>query len=185
MLFRSGEVGNLKIKTENGIPIVYVYAKVEDGIHIPKGSSFFINNLSLLGEKYLEIMPPKKPASGYIKEGDVVWGIDSPPLFNVVGMAYKLMAEMHDFMGGGDIKGLIKKDLSNINDLTLQMSGFLKGVTPQVQGFLEGIRKNQGTIGHLLYDDTLYQKMNALVDDLKKHPWKLFYRPRGMKKRRR
>ena len=48
-----GDVQKVVIEEEKSVPLVYVYAKIHKGIHIPRGSYFFINSLSLFGEKYL------------------------------------------------------------------------------------------------------------------------------------
>ena len=36
--------------------------------------------------------------------------------------------------------------------------------------------QGKGTIGKLLYDDTLYQELEGLVADVRRHPWKLFWK---------
>jgi phospholipid/cholesterol/gamma-HCH transport system substrate-binding protein len=41
---------------------------------------------------------------------------------------------------------------------------------------MEKIRKGEGTIGRLLVDDTIYKELEALVIDVRKHPWKLFWK---------
>lgn len=38
------------------------------------------------------------------------------------------------------------------------------------------IRNGEGTVGKLLYDDTIYNELEALVIDVRKHPWKLFWK---------
>ncbi len=38
------------------------------------------------------------------------------------------------------------------------------------------IENREGTVGKLLYDDSLYDELNDLVRDLRKHPWKLFWK---------
>ena len=50
-----GEVKKVLIKEDAGESKVYVYSKVQEGVKIPKNSYFFVNSLSLFGEKYLEI----------------------------------------------------------------------------------------------------------------------------------
>jgi hypothetical protein len=39
----------------------------------------------------------------------------------------------------------------------------------------------EGTIGKLLYDDTIYKELEALAVDLRKHPWKLFWKTKEKK----
>ena len=38
------------------------------------------------------------------------------------------------------------------------------------------IMNGEGTIGKLLYDDTVYNELEALVTDVRKYPWKLFWK---------
>jgi len=50
---------------------------------------------------------------------------------------------------------------------------------------LARIHTGQGTLGKLVYDETVYQNISAvsgdlkeLTEDLKRHPWKLFFKPK-------
>ena len=169
-----GEIDKLEIKEEKEMPIVYVYAKVEKGVNIPVGSRFFINNLGFFGEKYLEIMPPDTPVKSYLKKGSTVRGIDSPALFDVVTAFNDAALKVQDFVDNSTIKKDLEMSLSNMNDIT---SDFKK--------MLSDMKNKQGTIGRLLYDDSLYKEADDLFKDLKKHPWKLLYRPREKKKGKR
>ncbi|MEW6100793.1 MAG: MlaD family protein [Candidatus Omnitrophota bacterium] len=38
------------------------------------------------------------------------------------------------------------------------------------------ITSEEGTVGKLLYDDALYKELEALITDVRKHPWKLFWK---------
>lgn len=46
---------------------------------------------------------------------------------------------------------------------------------------LAQIRKKEGTLGKLLYDDKLYNELDAMVTDVRKNPWKLFFRTKEKK----
>lgn len=41
------------------------------------------------------------------------------------------------------------------------------------------LEKGEGTIGKLLVEDKIYRDLEAFVEDIKKHPWKLLSKPRG------
>jgi len=48
-----------------------------------------------------------------------------------------------------------------------------------IDNFNQGITKineGKGTVGKLLYDDTVYNELEAMVKDLRRHPWKLFWK---------
>ncbi|NQT90911.1 MAG: MCE family protein [Candidatus Omnitrophica bacterium] len=55
----------------------------------------------------------------------------------------------------------------------------LEQVVDSMDSILAQVKSGQGTIGKLVYDDGLYNDLEAMVKDLKAHPWKLMNRPRG------
>jgi len=46
---------------------------------------------------------------------------------------------------------------------------------------LTQIRNKEGSLGKLIYDDTVYNELQALVTDVRKNPWKLFFRTKEKK----
>ncbi len=160
-----GEVRNVEIKEEKDRPLVYVYAKVQKGIQIPKNSYFFINSLSLFGEKYLEIDPPLV-STAYIADGDIIEGVSPIPLFNVFASFNKTMKEVSEFVREGKIKTSLENSLANIENITAD----LKSISADM-------KDKKGTIGKLLYDDSLYKTTEEFIADIKAHPWKLLHKP--------
>jgi len=49
-----------------------------------------------------------------------------------------------------------------------------KGIGENINAGVVRINSGEGTIGKLLYNDTIYNELEALVIDIRKHPWKLF-----------
>ena len=167
-----GEVKKIIIKEEESKPRVYVHAKIEKGVRIPKNSYFFINSLSLFGEKYLEINPPEETIA-YINEGDIIEGISPIPLFGLFATFNKTMKEIEGFVKEGKIKTSFENILLNIEDISLD-----------VKGLVRDMKNKQGTLGRLLYDDSLYQTTEEFLTDLKEHPWKLLHKPKEVRKRK-
>ena len=149
-----------------------MYAKIQNGVNIPEGSYFFINSLSLFGEKYLEIAPPLL-ATAYIKKGDVIEGVSPIPLFNVVVSFTKTMEGVKEFVKEGKIKTSLENTLLNMEEITLN-----------IKGLVEDVKNKNGTVGRLLYDDSLYRTTEEFLQDLKAHPWKLLHKPKGARKKR-
>jgi len=168
-----GEIKRVEVKEEENEPVVYVYAKIQKGIHIPKNSYFFINSLSLFGEKYLEITPPSK-YQGYIKENETIEGISPTPLFEVFSTFHRTMQEIEQLAREGKIKTSLENTLANFEEISLRL-----------KGLVESIEDKKGTVGKLLYEDSLYRKLEEFIDDLKRHPWKLLYKPKERRRRRR
>ena len=69
-----------------------------------------------------------------------------------------------------------------MQDISVQIKEELAGL----KAITDQIKSGQGTLGKLLYDDTIYKNFEELTEDLKKHPWKLFWKgkeePRPAKK---
>ncbi|MEW6076116.1 MAG: MlaD family protein [Candidatus Omnitrophota bacterium] len=52
----------------------------------------------------------------------------------------------------------------------------LEGMAEKIDTGISEVSNGKGTIGKLLYDDTVYNEVEALVKDLRLHPWKLFWK---------
>ncbi len=129
--------------------------------------------MSLFGEKYLEIDPPPL-STGYINDGDIIEGISPIPLFNVFASFNKTMKEVSEFVKEGKIKTSLERIFSNTEAITVEL-----------KGLIEDMKDEQGTIGRLLYDDSLYQTTEEFIADLKEHPWKLLYKPKEVRRKKR
>lgn len=55
----------------------------------------------------------------------------------------------------------------------------LAALSDSVKAIVEKIKSGEGTIGKLLYDDAIYNNLEAFTADIKKNPWKLLNRPRS------
>jgi len=165
----AGEVDRVDVVSrDQDRPYVYVYAKIDKGIKIPNDSYFFINSLSLFGEKYLEITPVEKPGPVYLNNGDEIEGLSPTPLFATFNTFDRTMKEVESFIKEGTLKSSLEDTLTN-----------LKGATGELNGILQDVRSSKGTIGRLFYDQSLYEDINELVVDIKANPWKLLYKPKG------
>ena len=68
-------------------------------------------------------------------------------------------------------------ELKGVDPISMQeITELANKVVHDVDAIIVQIKSGNGTIGKLLYDETVYQDIEALVKDLKKHPWKLFWK---------
>ncbi|MCF7873963.1 MAG: MlaD family protein [Candidatus Omnitrophica bacterium] len=161
-----GEVQEVIVVNGTDGPKVQAKVNIQREVKLPQGSYFFINSLSLFGEKYLEITPPDE-FSGYIKKGETVEGISPVPLFKLFSSFSKTMSELRTFIKEGEIKKYLENSIKNLEDITLE-----------VKGIMMDIRDKKGTVGKLLYDDSLYRQTEEFISDIKKNPWKLLHKPK-------
>lgn len=165
-----GEIQGIKIIEKNNQNIVLISAKIQNHISIPRNSQFFINTLSVFGEKYLEITPPRE-IDGYYKKEEIVEGVSPVPLFSLITSFSTAIEEIRGFFkNAGELKDSFKGTLNSIETAGNKLSGIL-----------DDVKNQRGTIGKLLYEDTLHQKAVELLEEIKKNPWKLLSKPKNYK----
>ena len=127
-------------------------------IKIPVDSQVWVNTLGILGEKYIEIMPGKDFVNVVPDNGTMV-GNDPFAMQEFGEMAKSLVTKLDATLTG--INGVA----DSVKTLTLNLDD---GVTR--------IKNGEGTVGKLMYRDELYNELEDLVGDVKRNPWKLFWK---------
>ncbi len=56
-----------------------------------------------------------------------------------------------------------------------------KGIFDNLSTIVDKVGKGEGNLGKLLYDDKLYNNMEAFTEDIKNNPWKLFFKTKEKK----
>lgn len=169
----AGEVKKTSLIYEDGKTKVLVRAWIRSGIKIPVGSEAFVNNLGILGEKYLEIIPNGE-AVEYVKSNDTMIGHDSIPMYKMGELAREtltrfthILDSLENIVMDEKVAVAFKKFIGNLEQASFELDGILKDV-----------RTSKGTVGKLLYEDSLYKELEEFVKDLKEHPWKLLHKPK-------
>ena len=79
---------------------------------------------------------------------------------------------------------LVGKDPVSMDDVVAkshELVGQMELAATSLNEILDRVEAGQGTVGKLLQDETLYNQMTDLMEDLKRNPWKLLHRPREKK----
>jgi phospholipid/cholesterol/gamma-HCH transport system substrate-binding protein len=144
-----------------------VTAWIEERVKIENDAIFVINTMGLLGERYLEIYPgtPGKPL---LRNGDVLTGRDPVPMEKLTDNLAKLSDSI------SSIVGRIEKGEGTFGKLLMDDKLY-----NNIEQFTEKLNKGEGTLGQFLNNDSIYKNFEAMSDDLKRHPWKIFNKPRG------
>lgn len=112
---------------------------------------------------------------GWVKK-DVIIPLDSQVWVNTLGLLGEKYIEI---MPGKDYQNyaLANQVLIGNDPIAMhEVAELAKNIAADLDGMILKINKGEGTIGKLLSDDTIYNEMESLVLDLKKHPWKLFWK---------
>ena len=159
----SGEVRSIKFffvpqEQKTKIKIICWISK---DVRVPLDSTIWVNTLGLLGEKYIEIMPGKD-YNHCLAANQSMEGLDPIPMHEV----FRLGKNIADTVNESFMK--LKRGEGTLGKLLYDDALYKE---------LEAAIKNrEGTVGRLIYDDALYKELEALIIDIRKHPWKLFFK---------
>jgi phospholipid/cholesterol/gamma-HCH transport system substrate-binding protein len=137
----------------------------QENLRIPIDSKITINQLGLLGEKYVEIIPGT--SLDFYKDGVTVVGMDPIPIEKITEQVAILASKMEttvDSINSGILTDQNKKTLAD----TLQAFDMVAN----------NLKNGHGTVGRLFADESIYNNLDELTADLKVNPWKLLYRPK-------
>jgi phospholipid/cholesterol/gamma-HCH transport system substrate-binding protein len=62
-----------------------------------------------------------------------------------------------------------------------EVNSLVRNIATNLNESIQRVENKEGTIGKLLYDDSIYVELDAMVKDLRKNPWKLFYKTKEKK----
>ena len=151
-----GQVKELNFR-QNGDTKVQARCWIKKQIKIPLDSKVWVETLGLLGEKYIEIIPGQNYAL-VLAPGEDLAGQEPIPMHQVTDVAMNIA--------------------DNLNDMTTKIKnkeGSLGKLIYDDTFYNELINK-EGTFGRILSDDSLYKETQELIQELKRHPWKLFWK---------
>jgi len=158
--------------------------KVEVGLwvkrktRIPIDSVVIVNQLGMMGEKYIEIFPGTD-TQNFFEEGQVYVGKDPIAQAAISERMMEVSKKLESAVSG--INRLVS-DERNIESFSIMLEN-LSLLTGSLDDILYNVSEGQGTIGKFLYDDRFYEDLEGLAADLKENPWKLLYRPKQSRTR--
>ena len=155
-IFPDPEDRSLKVKVD---------VWIKEGLSIPVDSTLTINQLGLLGEKYIEILPGK--SSEFFAAGSVIKGQDPVAMEKIQERIDSITSKLDLALDGFNGKFLTDKNAQSLETT-------LEGISVVAANLKEG----RGTVGKFLMDEGVYNNLNELSADLKVNPWKLLYRPK-------
>ncbi|MFC1806745.1 MlaD family protein [Candidatus Omnitrophota bacterium] len=89
-----------------------------------------------------------------------------------------------EFLKDGDtIKGYDSISVEQMTKKSYDIALKLESVIESMDEIFNQIKSGEGTVGKLVYDDTIYTDAELLVKDIKAHPWKLIAKPAKVKEK--
>lgn len=107
--------------------------------------------------------------------------LDSKIWVNTLGLLGEKYIEI---MPGNDYAKLLAEGQDLAGEDPLPMNDIMKtakNITDNLNTGIQRIVNKEGTVGKLLYDDKIYNELEATVTDIRKNPWKLFWKTKEKK----
>ncbi len=118
--------------------------------------------------------------SGWVKKGIKI-PLDSTVWVNTLGLLGEKYIEV---MPGKDYSKFISPGDCIVGNDPIAMhevAQLAKDLVANIDESITKIKNKEGTVGKLLYDDVLYKELEAFMKDIRKHPWKLFFKTKEKK----
>ena len=132
----------------------------------------------------LEFVPGQNRSNVHL----VVWvrgiiniPVDSSVWVNTLGLLGEKYIEI---MPGKDYAHTVKDNgsMQGVDPLPIhEIFNRAESILHNLDDGITKIRNKEGSLGKLIYDDTVYNQLEALVTDVRKNPWKLFYKAKEKK----
>lgn len=153
-----GRVRDMEVSYDEGLTQVKLKLLIQSDIKIWEDPAVSIKTLGLMGEKYIQIASPK--GANFIEPGTVLQGKPSMDMDVLMGEAEGLSQ---------DIKSLI----DNVDSLTDEVKKLAKNLNYTVED-------NQDSISRMIkHFEATSENFEEFSQDVKKHPWKLLFKPKG------
>lgn len=107
--------------------------------------------------------------------------VDSVAWVNTLGLLGEKYIEI---MPGKNYVKFLAQDEELIGEDPVPMqevTRLAKSIAYNLEAGILNIREGKGTVGKLLFDDTLYNDLESFANDIKKHPWKLLWKTKENK----
>jgi phospholipid/cholesterol/gamma-HCH transport system substrate-binding protein len=85
---------------------------------------------------------------------------------------------------GNTIKGCDSMSMEQLTKKGYEIALKIEQAIESMDEILSYIKSGHGTVGKLIYDETIYNEAESMIKDLKAHPWKLLGRPRVSTRRK-
>ncbi|MBF0494336.1 MAG: MCE family protein [Candidatus Omnitrophica bacterium] len=197
----AGEVKNIQVYYDDKVARTRIKLSmvIKNDFRLEEDSAFRINKLGLLGEQYIEVSPGK--AKTFIQPNATVEGKNPMNVGEEMEKWNELFVSLNFIVqkiknGDGTFGKLIVDD-KLYNDFESVFSKISKGegtlgkliaddkVYKNMDSILTDIKEGKGTIGKLIVEDKIYNEAESAVSDIKENPWKLVYKTKDTKAKKR
>lgn len=181
------EVGKVEavhmVRADQPAPKVEMMVRLPQQVKVRATDTAAISTFGLLGEKYLELTPSNEPGP-VLRPGELLMGKPPVSTEQIIERSNEVLTELqltlegiNSLVADPEARIYLEELLQEARDATRNW----RVLGERLNLTLTHVEQGHGSLGKLLYTDQLHQEMEAFVEDLKQHPWKLLARPKDKK----
>ena len=172
---RTGNVIETTLLKDGSVEVSFTTLK-KHAFAVNKSSTTRLKTLGMLGDRYVDISTPDLKA-GSLKEGAFI--PSRPSAVDIVDL-------LSGTGGGGKSESLkeLKLSATNLMDFSKSVLKDLSETADRVNGILKKIEKGEGTLGALINNRDLYNRILTLLGEKPRHKYmkELYKKPSGKSK---
>lgn len=126
------QVGTVKTVNVHG-DSVDVVADINKDIKIPQGAAFSLGSDGILGERFVDVLPPAKMTGQYMQSGDKVQGVPGAGLDEFMQASSKVLTKvegiaeaLNNVFGDPEVQRSMRDGFINARDISNNMNTFSK-----------------------------------------------------------
>lgn len=166
---------------------------VVNGVKIFENDKISVQGTHIMSEPHIAIFPVSE-GGRLLKNGDTVRGIDPIPMDDLIRQGKEIAGKINAFMAnlekslGGFDEEMVHQFFKNSSELVASLNQIMEGneqevrnglvnlnkATNELHVLLEKVNRGEGTLGKLVVEDEIYRDLREFVQEIKKHPWRLF-----------
>ena len=160
-------------------PKVELIARLPQYVKVRADDQASISTFGLLGEKYLAITPGPGQGKLLQSKDDLLIGEPTVSTEQVIERSNEVLTEfkrtlegLNSLVGDPESQIYLKETLQEARDATRNW----RILGERLNLAMSHVEAGEGNMGKFVFDDDLYQRASAFMDDLRAHPWKLLVR---------
>jgi phospholipid/cholesterol/gamma-HCH transport system substrate-binding protein len=162
---------------------VEVKLKIDKSVGIRQDATYVIGSAGLLGDKFVEVRPKEykegETKADFVKDGDVIEGIESPGIESIMNSAEPLIDKANDIADQLDemirklnidvLSGTSTQDLKETISKLRQMVDNGDSMMINANDLLSQAKTGKGALGRLVNDKQVGENLAVFIANLRAH----------------
>lgn len=176
VLYRGAKVGTVadRPRIQEGGRFVELPLQIQEGIRIPSNAGFQVGSYGLLGDRFINIIPPTQESGVFLEPGAVVTGLPTTGINDLAAKAEPVIQRLDAIAGKLETEIFTKEFATNLNEAVKNANSTLA----RVDSLLAEAQAGKGILYTVLKDPQAAADLKAILAEARMLTFNL--RTRGL-----